>query len=95
MLPLFRSPRIGRRVAETSSAPRADAPRDQVQPNAVDALVAVTYELLDAHADTSRLAADHADDLEWQQHLSYLRDLQRVGRAVLARTGSAADAAER
>jgi hypothetical protein len=69
---------------------RRDAPADPGQRVAVSELVALTYELLDAHADTSRLAGDDADDLEWQRHLSYLRDLQRIGREVLARTDSAA-----
>jgi hypothetical protein len=41
--------------------------------------------LLDAHADTARLAQDYASDAEWQNHLAYLRDLQRVGREALAR----------
>jgi hypothetical protein len=48
-------------------------------------LVALTYELLDAHADTARLVGDEASDGEWQNHLAYLRDLQRVGREALAR----------
>jgi hypothetical protein len=52
------------------------------------ALVALTYELLDAHADTARLVGDHASDTEWRNHLAYLRDLQRVGRGALARAVS-------
>ena len=44
----------------------------------------LVYELLDAHDDTARLAAELADDACWQAHLAYLRDLQRVGRAMLA-----------
>jgi hypothetical protein len=51
----------------------------------VAALVDLAYELLDAHADTARLAVDDATDDEWRNHLSYLRDLQRVGRGALAR----------
>lgn len=51
----------------------------------VPALVALSYELLDAHADTTRLSLEGAGDDEWQHHLSYLRDLQRVGREALAR----------
>jgi len=47
-------------------------------------LVALTYELLDAHADTARLVGDQAGDAEWQNHLAYLTDLQRVGREALA-----------
>jgi hypothetical protein len=51
----------------------------------VAALVDLTYELLDAHADTARLAVDEATEDEWRSHLGYLRDLQRVGREALAR----------
>jgi hypothetical protein len=46
-------------------------------------LARLVYELLDAHADTQRLA-HCATDHEWQLHLHYLRDLQRTGREVLA-----------
>ena len=56
-----------------------------------DRLTALVYELLDAHDDTARLAAESGapaepltDDLRWQAHLAYLRDLQRVARGVLA-----------
>jgi hypothetical protein len=56
----------------------------------VAALVALSYELLDAHADTARLAADEAPDVEWYSHLAYLRDLQRVGREALARATESA-----
>jgi hypothetical protein len=52
-------------------------------------LVALTYELLDAHADTATLVGDPAGDAEWQNHLAYLRDLQRVGREALARASTA------
>ena len=44
----------------------------------------LVYELLDAHDDTARLAAELTDDAGWEAHLAYLRDLQRVGRAILA-----------
>jgi hypothetical protein len=50
----------------------------------ITALVALVYELLDAHADTARLDADAASDADWANHLAYLRDLQRVGRETLA-----------
>jgi hypothetical protein len=50
----------------------------------VTSLVALSYELLDAHADTARLASGDAPDAEWHNHLAYLRDLQRVGREALA-----------
>ena len=63
-----RSPRVGGGVAQES----------------VTALSALTYELLDAHADTARLAGAGASHAEWRNHLGYLRDLQRVGREVLA-----------
>jgi hypothetical protein len=53
----------------------------------LDELIALTYELLDAHADTARLALDDSGDGEWDNHLAYLRDLQRVGREALARAG--------
>jgi hypothetical protein len=68
-----------------------NAPTDHGQREAVAGLVALTYELLDAHADTSRLAGDDVNDLEWQKHLGYLRDLQRIGREVLARAEAAAE----
>ncbi len=48
-------------------------------------LVALVYELLDAHEDTARLARRlAAADPEWREHLDYLRRLQRVGREMLA-----------
>jgi hypothetical protein len=71
-----------------SPDPSARTPREA-------GLVAITYELLDAHADTSRLVADRASDAEWQNHLVYLRDLQRVGREALARAALARAAIER
>ena len=48
-------------------------------------LTELVYELLDAHADTVRLVAEPVRDAGWVAHLDYLRDLQRVGREVLAR----------
>jgi hypothetical protein len=54
-----------------------------------DRVVALTYELLDAHADTAQLAREQATDADWQRHLAYLRDLQRVGREALARADPA------
>jgi hypothetical protein len=47
-------------------------------------LGALVYELLDAHDDTARLAAGLTGDARWLAHLAYLRDLQRIGRALLA-----------
>jgi hypothetical protein len=49
----------------------------------------LVYELLDAHDDTARLAADLAVDPRWRVHLEYLRDLQRVARETLAQTHGA------
>ena len=51
-------------------------------------LTRLVYELLDAHDDTARLAADLAIDPRWQVHLDYLRDLQRHGRESLARAAA-------
>ena len=48
-------------------------------------LARLVYELLDAHDDTARLAADLTSDPRWRVHLDYLRDLQRQGRESLAR----------
>ena len=50
-------------------------------------LVAVVYELLDAHHDTARLASETGVDcsnMPWRGHLEYLRALQRKGREALA-----------
>jgi hypothetical protein len=51
----------------------------------VESLTELVYELLDAHADTARLASELDGDDGWAAHLDYLRDLQRVGREALAR----------
>lgn len=55
-------------------------------------LTPLVYELLDAHDDTVRLAADLAFDERWQVHLGYLRDLQRVGREALAHASAGSSA---
>jgi hypothetical protein len=56
-------------------------------------LVELVYELLDAHEDTARIADEHHDEERWAAnvdedcwaaHLDYLRQLQRVGRELLA-----------
>ena len=47
-------------------------------------LVALVYELMDAHADTAKLARDLWSDDLWNAHLDYLRALQRTGREMLA-----------
>jgi hypothetical protein len=46
-------------------------------------LARLVYELLDAHRDTEELVREHAQEPQWRAHLSYLRDLQRVGRQAL------------
>jgi hypothetical protein len=46
--------------------------------------VELIYELLDAHDDTSRLAAAFGREPQWAAHLDYLQRLQRVGRELLA-----------
>ncbi|MBV9000900.1 MAG: hypothetical protein JO304_17695 [Solirubrobacterales bacterium] len=47
-------------------------------------LARLVYELLDAHSDTERLTRERPTELQWRAHLSYLRDLQRLGRQILA-----------
>jgi hypothetical protein len=46
--------------------------------------IALIYELLDAHDDTTQLAAALASEPCWRSHLEYLRALQRKGREVVA-----------
>ena len=48
-------------------------------PQGLDQMVALVYELLDAHADTVRLADDLVQDSQWGAHADYLRNLQRRG----------------
>ena len=47
-------------------------------------LARLVYELLDAHSDTQRLVHEQSNELQWHLHLDYLKDLQRLGREVLA-----------
>jgi len=47
-------------------------------------LTRLVYELLDAHDDTAKIAAGSVSDDDWEAHLHYLRDLQRVGFELLA-----------
>jgi hypothetical protein len=54
------------------------------EPVLVDELVALTYELLDAHRDTAELLARPAEDLRWRAHADYVRALQRKARELLA-----------
>jgi len=51
-------------------------------------LARLTYELLDAHSDTEHLMREHPTELQWRAHVNYLRDLQRLGRQVLAQPES-------
>jgi hypothetical protein len=64
-----------------------------VNRDAVQLLVTVVYELLDAHDDTTRLAAeDRLDhDPHWANHLAYVRGLQRVAREDIARATATDD----
>jgi hypothetical protein len=48
-------------------------------------LVALVYELLDAHDDTVRLLENLGVDPPWVGHVEYLQRLQRLGREILAR----------
>jgi hypothetical protein len=63
-------------------------PLTEVVPRISQQLTLLVYELLDAHDDTARLAADLTPDERWEVHLCYLRDLQRLGREALARTST-------
>jgi hypothetical protein len=66
------------------------APSEQRAVAAEPALVALVYELLDAHADTAELAAELVDHPRWGAQLDYLRALQRTARATLAHTTTGA-----
>jgi hypothetical protein len=52
-------------------------------------VIALVYELLDAHIDTLDLCAQSADQLCWEAHLDYLRALQRTGKRTLAQVSVA------
>jgi len=75
------------RLARTKH--RAALPSGDPADEKIASLVALAYELLDAHADTAQLDADDASEAEWSSHLVYLRDLQRVGRETLAQAVAA------
>jgi hypothetical protein len=47
-------------------------------------LARLVYELLDAHSDTERLVRGRPTEFQWRAHMNYLRDLQRIGREILA-----------
>jgi hypothetical protein len=78
-----------------SSRTERRSPRPAAEPasESLGTLVALAYELLDAHADTARLTEEDASAAEWRDHLAYLRDLQRVGREALARAACFGDRA--
>jgi len=57
---------------------------DRANATAHELLSELVYELLDAHVDTMSFAAELERVPGWELHLSYLRDLQRVGREALA-----------
>jgi hypothetical protein len=71
----------------TPHRPRYTAPPLAPLPEPCEQPTRLAYELLDAHDDTARIATGQNLDAHWQAHLSYLRDLQRVGREVLAHAG--------
>jgi hypothetical protein len=76
---LIRSSIIRRdRSRDGRLSPAARSPAD------IGPFVELVYELLDAHADTARLACQLPLDDDWLAHLEYLRALQREGRARLA-----------
>jgi hypothetical protein len=62
-----------------------DASSQQPEAPTATNIVELVYELLDAHADTSDLAAELSYNANWGAHLEYLRALQRTGREILAR----------
>jgi hypothetical protein len=63
-----------------------DIPLTSPAADRAEQLARLVYELLDALADTEQLARAHPTDVLWRAHLHYLRDLQRTGREILART---------
>ena len=69
--------------------PEPHHPRRAVAPSPgpSEQLTRLVYELLDAHDDTARIATGQDLDPGWEAHLSYLRDLQRVARELLAHAG--------
>jgi hypothetical protein len=81
------------RLLPSRTKRRSPVPASGPAPESVGTLVALAYELLDAHGDTARLTEEDASSAEWQDHLAYLRDLQRVGRETLARAVGLGDRA--
>jgi hypothetical protein len=62
---------------------------DSISPATDGALVALAYELLDAHLDTVELMPGWVDELGWKAHLDYLRGLVRTAQEMLAEASSA------
>jgi hypothetical protein len=59
-------------------------------------LTLLVEELLSAHEDTIRLAGELAlTDWHWEEHVAYLEDLARFGRAALTAATDCAPAARR
>jgi hypothetical protein len=59
-------------------------PSVPARPPATSQVTTLVYELLDAHVDTTLLAAGLEQDPLWSAHLDYLRALHREGRKQLA-----------
>jgi hypothetical protein len=76
-------------MARSVRRPCRQTGADAAERTGADELTPLVYELLDAHDDTARLAANvAADEDAWTLHLRYLQDLQRVARERLARVGA-------
>jgi hypothetical protein len=69
------------RVSNDNNVPDDNASSGRV---ANARLIVLLYELLDAHDDTARLTAGQSIGDGWRAHVEYLRQLQRVGRELLA-----------
>jgi hypothetical protein len=87
----IRLPRMNRRVPRAARGnlrvARSTVAGASTPAPPIDELIRLSYELLDAHADTAELADDMSvTSIEWRNHLDYLRDLQRLGRETLARS---------
>ena len=59
------------------------------RPTTAAVLIALAYELLDAHTDTVELALAEAGGLRWAAHLEYLRALHRTAERILAQASEA------
>jgi hypothetical protein len=80
-----------RQDVHTDAADPSAGTNPQRDPGAAAGLAVFTYELLDAHSDTSLLADGLEDDRHWAAHLDYLRALQRKGQETLAHTARSFD----